>query len=206
VGHFGLGGEEFDGAKGALGLGFRHVQAVTSVVLHGGADVPVGYAMGCPSAAVAGDLVSDGEGAGGRKGGGIEIELAEDLGVAREFWVDSRGPKQVESDDGLGDEATPQMERKVFVGAAEAGDEVFFERSDGPFGGVGAMDVWRNELKIDVFFEEVFLEEGRCLIVEKMDLERRPASVSCWCSLTMAFLMLVSCRFLMGSARMALLL
>jgi hypothetical protein len=23
------------------------------------------------------------------------------------------------------------------------------------------MDVWRNELKIDVFFEEVFLEEGR---------------------------------------------
>jgi hypothetical protein len=60
-------------------------------------------------------------------GGGIEIELAKDLGVGRAFWVDSRGPKQVESEDGLGDEAIPQMEREVFVGAAaEAGNEVFF--------------------------------------------------------------------------------
>ncbi len=42
------------------------------------------------------------------------------------------------------------MKREIFVGATEAGDEVVFERSDGAFGGVAAMHMWRDQLEIHI--------------------------------------------------------
>lgn len=39
------------------------------------------------------------------------------------------------------EESIPEVERKVFVRAAQTGNEVIFERSNCSFGGVAAMDV-----------------------------------------------------------------
>ena len=47
------------------------------------------------------------------------------------------------------DEAVPEMQREVWVAAAQAGDEVILVSLDCSFCGVGAMKVWGHELKID---------------------------------------------------------
>jgi hypothetical protein len=64
----------------------------------------------------------------------------------------------VDGDECLWEKAVPQIERKVQVGAAEAGDMVVFEGSDGPFGGVTAKDARRGELEIKVFGAHELLE------------------------------------------------
>jgi hypothetical protein len=47
---------------------------------------------------------------------------------------------------------------------------VFFESSDGAFGGVASMTVRRHQLVSDIVDGEVFLQSGRCLIVESLEL------------------------------------
>ena len=46
------------------------------------------------------------------------------------------------------------MERKIFVDAAEAGDEMVFERADCAFGGVSTVEAGGDELKINGFVAE----------------------------------------------------
>ena len=41
----------------------------------------------------------------------------------------------------MGEEPVPETEWEIFVGAAEAADDVVLEGSDGVFGGVAAVDV-----------------------------------------------------------------
>lgn len=47
------------------------------------------------------------------------------------------------------------MQRKVFVGAAEAGNEMVFEGADGASSGVSLVEVWRHQLEINVLFMHV---------------------------------------------------
>ena len=47
------------------------------------------------------------------------------------------------------DEAVPDMQGGVGVPTTEAGDEVILVGLDGAFGGVDAMQVRKNQLKID---------------------------------------------------------
>ena len=49
----------------------------------------------------------------------------------------------------MGNEVVPEMQMQVGVATTEAGDEVILAGLDGAFGGVGAMQVQRNELEID---------------------------------------------------------
>ena len=47
------------------------------------------------------------------------------------------------------DKAVPEMQREVWVAAAQAGDEVILVILDCSFCGVGAMNIWGHELKLD---------------------------------------------------------
>ena len=87
--HFGGSWEKFDGAEGARGLGFWHVQLVAAIVLGRWANVPAGFSVGRPSAAMIRGFMADGEGAGGSQGRCVEIELSKDLGVSRKFRINS---------------------------------------------------------------------------------------------------------------------
>jgi hypothetical protein len=60
------------------------------------------------------------------------------------------------------------MQWKIGIGAAEAGDEVIFERPDGAFGGVASVYMRRRELIVDAFVLEKLLEGLRCFVVEAL--------------------------------------
>ena len=47
------------------------------------------------------------------------------------------------------DEAVPEMQRGVWVAAAQAGDEVILVSLDFSFYSVGVMKLWGHELKLD---------------------------------------------------------
>ena len=64
-----------------------------------------------------------------------------ELGVGREARIDSRTTKEIQGDERLGQKAVPKMKRKVFVSAAETGDEMVLERADGTFSGIAAVDI-----------------------------------------------------------------
>ena len=94
-------------------------------------------------------LVDENSGSWWREWRAVEVEGAVDLGVGGEAWVDAGAAEQVEGDEGLWEESIPEIEREIGVGAAEAGDEVVLKGTDGPFGGITAMNVRRGELEID---------------------------------------------------------
>ena len=62
------------------------------------------------------------------------------------------------------------MEGKVFIGAAEASDEVVFVGPNGTFGGVAAVAVGRDQLEIYGGVMEEIFEGLRGLVVESMEL------------------------------------
>ncbi len=80
----------------------------------------------------------------------IVVERTVDLGVGRQEVVDTGLAKQIEGDDGLREDAVPEIEREVAVSAAKAGDEVVFKRADGALGCVATVDVWRGKLKVNL--------------------------------------------------------
>ena len=53
----------------------------------------------------------------------------------------------------------------MFVDAAQASDEVIFERANRTFSGVAPMVDGGNELVVDVLFDHVCLESGGAFIV-----------------------------------------
>jgi phosphatidylserine decarboxylase len=63
----------------------------------------------------------------------------------------------------------PQVEREVFVNAAEANHKMIFKGADGSFVGIAAMDAGRAELEVDFFkAEEMFQGFGGALVVETL--------------------------------------
>jgi hypothetical protein len=61
------------------------------------------------------------------------------------------------------------VEGKVFVNAAQAGDEVILERPYSTLSGIAAMCAGRYELVVDVFFLEERLECGRAFVVKSRE-------------------------------------
>ena len=70
----------------------------------------------------------------------------------------------------MGNESVPEVEGKVFVDAAESSNEVIFECTDGPLGGVPAMYTGRDELVVDVFSGEKLLEDTGAFVIETLEL------------------------------------
>ena len=87
--HLDAGGEPFHGVRYAETLSFGDPNLVASVVVFGGADIPGVHGVRCPRFAVFGFDVYEDLGARWAHGGGIEIEIAMDLGVRQEFGVES---------------------------------------------------------------------------------------------------------------------
>jgi hypothetical protein len=108
--------------------------------------------------------------AGWRQRGAVKIKDAMDMCIGREMRVKTAGPKEVESLQGLGDQAVPQVERKVRICRAQACDEMIFKCTDGAFGGVPAVDVGRRELGIDVVIGQVLEESLGGFIVQALKL------------------------------------
>ena len=62
------------------------------------------------------------------------------------------------------------MEGEVFVGAAQAGDEMVLEGSNGTLSGIALVYVGQDQLEVDVFRSHVFLQGLGGLIVQSLEL------------------------------------
>ena len=85
--------------------------------------------------------------------------------------------EKVERKRGLMEEAAPKVKRKSWVTAAEAGDQVILVSLDRSFGGVGAMEVRADKLKVNALLMHELLQDGRALIVQHLE-ERVEATVT----------------------------
>jgi hypothetical protein len=81
--------------------------------------------MGQPSFVVGRLFVGEDTSVGGGKRGTIEIQSAMDLGIGRKGRIDARAAQKIERELGLFNESIPEVEGKVLVNAAEAGDKCF---------------------------------------------------------------------------------
>lgn len=62
------------------------------------------------------------------------------------------------------------MEGEVLINAAQAGDEVIFERPDGAFSSIASVHARRGELEVDLFVAKELLEGGGTFVVEALEL------------------------------------
>ncbi len=53
-----------------------------------------------------------------------------------------RATQQVQGQLSLGEEVVPEVERKVFVGAAKAGNKMVFKGANGTFSSIEEMNMW----------------------------------------------------------------
>ena len=71
------------------------------------------------------------------------------MGFYRKSWIETGGTEKVERQGSMSNEAVPEMQGGFGVATTEAGDKLILIGLDGAFGGVGAMQVQKNELEID---------------------------------------------------------
>ena len=71
------------------------------------------------------------------------------MGFGIKSWIEAGGTKKVERQGSMRDEAVPEMQGEVGVETAKVSNKVILVGLYGAFGGVGAMQVRRNELEID---------------------------------------------------------
>ena len=83
--------------------------------------------------------------------------------------------KKVEGCGGLWNESAPEVHGKVWIKAAEAGDEMIFPSADGFFRGVTSMVVRRNELKGNAICAHVRLQAARGFNVKALENRFEPA-------------------------------
>ena len=68
----------------------------------------------------------------------------------------------------MGDKLVPEVEREVFVGAAEPGNKMVFECANGSFGGVSSVDMWWHELEGDLLIMEELFENFGGFVIEAL--------------------------------------
>ena len=71
------------------------------------------------------------------------------MGFCLQSWVETGRAEEVECQCGMWDEEVPEMQREVWVAAAQACNAVILVSLDCSFCGVGMMKVWGNDLKLD---------------------------------------------------------
>jgi hypothetical protein len=150
--------------------------AVAAIGLESRADVPAIDTMWGPGAALRRLLVDEDSSARRSNGSTVEIEGAMDLGPCGELGIDSRAAKKIQREHGLGEKFVPELEWKIGVGAAEAGDEMVLESANGALGGVAAMDAWGHELESNGLVAHVLLEEDGGFVVEAIELGAKTSS------------------------------
>ena len=153
----------------AFGAGVCRPDTVASVMTRGLSKITAIDGIGCPGFADRGLFVDEYSGSRRRDWSAVKVKGSVDLGVSGEAWVDAGAAEEVDGDQCLREKMVQQIEREAGVGAAEACDEVVFEGSDGPFGGVPAMDVWRGKLEIEVLGVHELLEGDEGFVVEALE-------------------------------------
>lgn len=93
--------------------------------------------------------------AGRCQGGPIVVEHAVDVGIRRQLRVKARGAEKIEGLDGLRQEAVPQIHRKIWGDGGQSCHKVVFERANGTFCGVAAVDGRWGQLHIDILVGHV---------------------------------------------------
>ena len=86
-----------------------------------------------------------------------------------ELGVEPRATQEIECGHGLRNEAIPEMQRKMLIDAAEAGDEMILESPNRAFGRVAAVDARRDKLESDRFVGEELFERRGTFIVETLE-------------------------------------
>ena len=143
-------GEKFQGPCDAFLASAQHKNAVAAVVLRCRANVPAIDAVWLPGTAFCRRFVQENLGARGHKRRSFIIEGSIEERFGRDLWIAPRGAQKIESGGGKWNQVAPQMHWKVWVNAADTGQKVIFERSNGLFGSIHAMDVRQGELKSNV--------------------------------------------------------
>ena len=110
-------------------------------------------------------FVQENFGAGGHERRFVIIEGSIEERFGRELGIDPRGEQKIESGGGEWNQAAPQIHWRVWVNATETGQKVIFERSNGLFGSIHAIDVRRDELKSNVVVAQVSFDRIRAFIV-----------------------------------------
>jgi hypothetical protein len=133
-------------------------------------NVPAVEGMWGPGSALGGFFMD--EDANARRGNGraVEVEVAKKLSPSGEFRIQAGATEKIESEEGLGEETIPQMEGEVLINAAQAGDEVIFERTDGAFSSIASVHARRGELEVDLFVTQELFEGGGTFVVEALEL------------------------------------
>ncbi len=123
----------------ADGIGGRDPDVVAAVVVKARANVVTAGGVDRESLSAFGAFMGVDFDAGWSKWRLVEIVRAVNLGVGGQLWVYSRRTEQIECESGLWEKLVPEIEGEVGVSAAEARDEVIFERLDGAFSPVASM-------------------------------------------------------------------
>jgi hypothetical protein len=168
--HGNLGREPGDSVGDALGTGVPQPDRVATVRIQGRADIPTVEGMGGPSGALGGLVVNEDTDAGRGNGGAVEVKMAKKLRPSRQLGIETGATEEIEGEKSLGEETIPEMEREVLVDAAKAGNEMIFERTDGAFGSIAAVNTRGGKLEIDGLVTKKLLEGGRAFVVKALEL------------------------------------
>ena len=74
-------------------------------------------------------------------------------------WVHARGTDQIESEDCLRDETVTLLGWEVGVTRGQSSADMILEGANCMFGGVAAMGIWGDKLKVDIVFAEGALQD-----------------------------------------------
>ena len=96
----------------------------------------------------------------------VEIKGTVQLGFYQQSWVETGRAEEVECQGGMWDDAVPEMQREVWVAAAQAGNDMILLSLDCSLCGVCAMKVWGHELKLDTCRAYKRFEASGALIIQ----------------------------------------
>ena len=118
-----------------------------------------------PGTAFRRSIVQENFGAGERKRRFVIIEGSIEERCGRDPGIDPRGAQKIESGGGEWNQEAPRMHWKVWLNAAETIQKLIFERPNGLFGSIRAMDVRQDELKSNVVFAQICFDRIRAFVV-----------------------------------------
>jgi hypothetical protein len=110
------------------------VNGLAPVIFRGRPKIPAAGSMDRPGALDAGLLVNDDVSAGRCKGRFIKAECSVELCLRGQSWIDLGLAKEIERQRALRKKAAPEEHGKLFVGAAEAGNEMILPAANDAFG------------------------------------------------------------------------
>ena len=158
-------GKELHGPCDAFFVSSQPKNAVKTVVIWRRNNVPAVDTVRRPCAAFIRCFMQENFNAKGRERCFIITESSVEESFVRELWVDLRGTQKIESCGGKRNQAAPQMHGKVGMDTAQFDKRVIFERANGLFRLIRAMDVEWDALKRNIFVTQVFFDGIRAFIV-----------------------------------------